>query len=154
MIRIEETTKRSQNERCLSFATSMPPQNFIKSSFHRYSRKREMLVADKAFWQTPQRSFCNYVTKPARPFISPTRYCETHPFTPIFSHLIIDLRTMCVWSGQGGRNCREDLLAGGQPPIRPNGGEKPEFPAAGHETALRSPFDRWLCGCSSSLYTP
>lgn len=60
---------------------------------------------------------------------------------------------MCVWSGQGGRNCREDLLAGGQPPIRPNGGEKPEFPAAGHETALRSPFDRWLCGCSSSLYT-
>lgn len=33
---------------------------------------------------------------------------------------------MClVRSGrEGGRNCREDLLAGGQPPIRPNGGEK------------------------------
>lgn len=26
--------------------------------------------------------------------------------------------------GGGGRNCREDLLAGGQPPIRPSGGEK------------------------------
>lgn len=89
MIRIEETTKRSQNERCLSFATSMPPQNFIKSSFHRYSRKREMLVADKAFWQTPQRSFCNYVTKPARPFISPTRsVIARHTPSPPFSRTL------------------------------------------------------------------
>lgn len=89
MIRMEETTKRSQNERCLSFATSMPPQNFIKSSFHRYSRKREMLVADKAFWQTPQRSFCNYVTKPARPFISPTRsVIARHTPSPPFSRTL------------------------------------------------------------------
>lgn len=111
-----------------------------------------MLLADKAIsGKLPkQRSFCNYVTNPARPFISPTRsrYCETHPLPslpspPVFSHLIIDLRGLCVfgpvWEGRGKKLQRR--FAGWWPAAnkaerrRKAGGE---FPAAGHETASRS----------------
>lgn len=111
-----------------------------------------MLLADKAIsGKLPkQRSFCNYVTNPARPFISPTRsrYCETHPLPslpspPVFSHLIIDLRGLCVfgpvWEGRGKKLQRRFAswwpAANKAERRRKAGGE---FPAAGHETASRS----------------
>lgn len=132
----------------------MPPQNFIKSSFYRYWRKRERercssqtkrFLANspsKGVSVTTSRTLRVLLYRPPVPVIA-RHPLPSLPSPPVFSHLIIDLRGLCVfgpvWEGRGKKLQRR--FAGWWPAAnkaerrRKAGGE---FPAAGHETASRS----------------
>lgn len=131
----------------------MPPQNFIKSSFYRYWRKRERDARRRQsiLANSPSKGVSVTTSRTLRVLLYrlPVPVIARHtPFPPslhppVFSHLIIDLRGLCVfgpvWEGRGKKLQRR--FAGWWPAAnkaerrRKAGGE---FPATGHETASRS----------------